>query len=39
MNEAVLFLQEATEILRHEPDLANGGLDEKLKYLSDELEI
>ncbi|KAB7504647.1 Protein msta, isoform A [Armadillidium nasatum] len=39
MNEAVGYLQEASEILKHEPEMEAGGLDEKLKWLSKELEI
>ncbi|KAK3856724.1 hypothetical protein Pcinc_036968 [Petrolisthes cinctipes] len=39
MTEAVRYLKEATEILKHEPEMENGGLDAKLKVLSEELEI
>ncbi|KAK7084472.1 hypothetical protein SK128_012410 [Halocaridina rubra] len=39
MSEAVKHLQEASDILKHEPEMENGGLDAKLKILSDELDV
>ncbi|KAG7175063.1 SET domain-containing protein SmydA-8-like 4 [Homarus americanus] len=39
MTEAVKHLQEASEILKHEPEMEKGGLDAKLKTLSEELDI
>ena len=39
MTEAVKVLQEASEILKHEPDMEKGGLDEKLQKLAKDLEM
>lgn len=39
MSEAVKHLQEASEILKHEPEMENGGLDTRLKMLADELDV
>ncbi|KAG0718447.1 SET domain-containing protein SmydA-8, isoform A [Chionoecetes opilio] len=39
MTEAVKLLKEATEILRQEPEMEDGGLDETLKKLSEELDL
>lgn len=39
MTEAVKHLKEASEILKHEPEMEKGGLDAKLKILSEELDI
>ncbi|XP_071538278.1 SET domain-containing protein SmydA-8-like isoform X2 [Panulirus ornatus] len=39
MTEAVKHLKEASEILKHEPEMEKGGLDAKLKMLSEELDI
>lgn len=39
MSEAVTLLHEASEILKHEPEMESGGLDAKLKALSDELDL
>lgn len=39
MTEAVKKLQEATEILKHEPEMEKGGLDRKLQKLSEELDV
>uniref|UniRef100_A0A0P4VWD8 MYND-type domain-containing protein n=1 Tax=Scylla olivacea TaxID=85551 RepID=A0A0P4VWD8_SCYOL len=39
MTEAVKHLKEASEILRHEPEMDEGGLDQKLKKLSEELDV
>nr|XP_045617551.1 SET domain-containing protein SmydA-8-like isoform X2 [Procambarus clarkii] len=39
MTEAVKYLKEASEILKQEPEMEKGGLDAKLKVLSEELDI
>lgn len=39
MKEAADFLQEASVILKHEPEMRDGGLNERLARLSEELEI
>ena len=39
MTEAATVLQEASVILKHEPELRDGGLNEKLSLLSEELDM
>ena len=39
MTDAVKMLQEASEILKHDPEMEKGGLDEKLQKLAKDLEI
>ncbi|XP_064097943.1 SET domain-containing protein SmydA-8-like [Macrobrachium nipponense] len=39
MTEAVKHLHDASEILKHEPEMENGGLETKLKLLSQELDV
>ncbi|CAL4065039.1 unnamed protein product, partial [Meganyctiphanes norvegica] len=39
MTEAMKHLQEATVILKHEPEMEKGGIDQMLKKLQDELDM
>ena len=39
MEEAAKVLQEASLILKHEPELRDGGLNQKLAKLAEELEM
>lgn len=39
MSEAAVILEEASVILKHEPEMRDGGLNDKLAKLSQELDI
>ena len=39
MKEAADILQEATTILNHEPDMRDGGLNDRLAKLAEELDM
>lgn len=39
MTEAMKYLTEATVILKHEPEMEKGGMDQMLKKLQDELDM